>query len=351
MEVIRIKLDNNSYDIIIGESLLDNIADLISCKDESNFILMDSNVDKYYGDKVSGMKNFYKLIIEPGEKSKTVDVAIDFLKQMLERGLTRKSTVVAFGGGVVGDLAGFCSSIYMRGINFIQIPTTLLAQVDSSVGGKTGVNLGDYKNIIGSFYQPEKVIIDIKLLSTLPYKELLSGIGEIIKYGLIYDYEFFQYIKREMDRIKSLDNKVMQYVVKRCCEIKAKIVELDEKEEDIRKILNFGHTIGHALEGVTEFSRYSHGEAVILGMYYETLLAKKIGVVENVYCDEILSFLESIDVDLNIEHISNSELIELMSKDKKNKDKKISFILPFRRGEVKEYLLSKDEVEQIILFS
>ncbi len=344
MEVIPIDLDENSYDIIIGENLLKNLDDILSIEDERNFILTDRNVDMIYGDKLHKLKHFFKLIIEPGEKSKSIDVAIDVLRQMLEKGLTRKSVVIAFGGGVVGDLAGFCSSIYMRGISFIQIPTTLLAQVDSSVGGKTGVNLNDYKNIIGSFYQPKKVIIDVNLLSTLPNKELMSGIGEIIKYGLIHDYEFFQYIKKEIEGIRSLNNNVMKYVVKRCCEIKARIVELDEKEDGLRKILNFGHTFGHALEGATNFTRYSHGEAVIVGMYYETILARKMGIVQELYSNEILSFLESLGVDLSLSEYSTSVLIDFMTRDKKNKDNKISFILPINRGEVKEYLLNINEI-------
>ncbi|TJX14213.1 3-dehydroquinate synthase [Tissierella creatinini] len=344
MEVIPIDLDENSYDIIIGENLINNLDDILSIKDERNFILTDRNVDMIYGDKLHNLKHFFKLTIEPGEKSKSIDVAIDVLRQMLEKGLTRKSTVIAFGGGVVGDLAGFCSSIYMRGISFIQIPTTLLAQVDSSVGGKTGVNLNDYKNIIGSFYQPKKVIIDVELLSTLPKKELMSGIGEIIKYGLIYDYEFFQYIKKEIEGIRSLNNNVMKYVVRRCCEIKARIVELDEKENGLRKILNFGHTFGHALEGGTNFTRYSHGEAVIVGMFYETILAKKMCVIQELYSNEILSFLESLGVDLSLSEYSTSVLIDFMTRDKKNKDNKISFILPINRGEVKEYLLDINEI-------
>lgn len=342
MERINIDLNQKSYDILIGKNILQNIENLIDDNKETNFIITDSKVDTLYGNKLSTLTNFHKVVIEPGEVSKSIDTTITILKQMLIKGLSRKSIVVAFGGGVVGDLAGFCSSIYMRGISFVQIPTTLLAQVDSSVGGKTGVNLLEYKNSVGTFYQPSKVIIDTELLKSLPYKELLSGIGEIIKYGIIYDYSFFQYIVKEIENIKSLDPDVINYVIKRCCEIKAEIVSQDEKEEDLRKILNFGHTIGHGLEGITNFSKYTHGEAIIIGMYTEILLAQRLDLIDNDYALEILSFLETLGVDLNISSYPKAKLIECILHDKKNIKDKISFILPVSPGKVKEIFLEKE---------
>ena len=342
MEKISIDLNKNSYDILIGKDILDNVGNLIDDNGEINFIITDKNVDALYGNKLSHLKNFYKIIIDPGENSKSIEMAIDILKQMLTKGLSRKSMVIAFGGGVVGDLAGFCSSIYMRGISFIQIPTTLLAQVDSSVGGKTGVNLLEYKNSIGSFYQPRKVIMDTSLLNTLPHKELLSGIGEVIKYGIIYDYSFFQYIIKEIENIKNLDPSIISYVIKRCCEIKADIVSQDEKEEGLRKILNFGHTIGHALEGITNFSKYTHGEAIIIGMYAETLLAQKLDLINKDYAIEILHFLESLNVDLDISSYPKKQLIDYILHDKKNVKNKVSFILPISPGEVEEVFLEKE---------
>lgn len=342
MERINIDLNQKSYDILIGKNILQNIENLIDDNKETNFIITDSKVDTLYGNKLSTLTNFHKVVIEPGEVSKSIDTTITILKQMLIKGLSRKSMVVAFGGGVVGDLAGFCSSIYMRGISFVQIPTTLLAQVDSSVGGKTGVNLLEYKNSVGTFYQPSKVIIDTELLKSLPYTELLSGIGEIIKYGIIYDYSFFQYIVKEIENIKSLDPDVINYVIKRCCEIKAEIVSQDEKEEDLRKILNFGHTIGHGLEGITNFSKYTHGEAIIIGMYTEILLSQRLDLIDNDYALEILSFLETLGVDLNISSYPKAKLIECILRDKKNIKDKISFILPVSPGKVKEIFLEKE---------
>lgn len=342
MEKINVDLNEKNYDILIGKDILDNIEDLIDDNEETNFIITDRNVNALYSNKLDFLKNYHKIIIEPGENSKTIDTAIDILKQMLIKGLSRKSKVIAFGGGVVGDLAGFCSSIYMRGISFIQIPTTLLAQVDSSVGGKTGVNLLEYKNSIGSFYQPTKVIMDTELLKTLPYKQLLSGIGEIIKYGIIYDYFFFQYIVKEIEKIKTLDPDVILYVIKRCCEIKGEIVSKDEKEEGVRKILNFGHTIGHGIEAVTSFSKYTHGEAIIIGMYEEILLAQRLGLINNDYAIEILEFLESLDIDLDISSYPKNDLIDFILHDKKNLKGKISFILPVSPGKVKEIFLEKE---------
>lgn len=344
MEKIKVNLKENSYDILIGNGLLRNLENIIDNNSKQNFIITDKNVDALYGNYLDTLNNYERIIIEPGEQSKSIDVTADILQQMLVKGASRKSKIITFGGGVVGDLGGFCSAIYMRGIPFIQIPTTLLAQVDSSIGGKTGINLLHYKNSIGAFHQPTKVIIDTALLQTLPYRERLSGVGEIIKYGIIYDYKFFEYVVRNIERIKKCDKNIMPHVVKRCCEIKADIVSQDEKEEGLRKILNFGHTFGHALEGITDFSKYSHGEAVIIGMYYETILAKKMGIIDEKYAEEILNFLSNLGMDLNISNYPITELVDRMSKDKKNVGGKISFVLPTEKGTVKERLFEKSEI-------
>lgn len=344
MEKVKIDLNENSYEILIKSGLLGDLEGLIGRNSEQNFIITDRNVDRLYGKFLGSLDNYEKILIEPGEESKSIEVLTKILETMLEKGGSRKSRLIAFGGGVVGDLAGFSSAIYMRGIPFIQIPTSLLAQVDSSVGGKTAINLLHYKNSVGAFYQPSQVIIDIDLLQTLPYKEILSGIGEIIKYGLIYDYEFFQYIAKNIGGIKRCDKDIMPYVIKRCCEIKAEIVSQDEKEKGLRKILNFGHTLGHALEGISNFSRYSHGEAVIIGMYYETILAERLNIVGKEYAREILDFIQDLGLDLNIDNYPSSQLIDWMLRDKKNSGGKISFILPLGPGRVREFLLARDEI-------
>ncbi|NLM04868.1 MAG: 3-dehydroquinate synthase [Clostridiales bacterium] len=349
MERVEIKLRENPYDILIGPGLLNNLDNLIEDNTEQNFIITDENVHSLYADYLKPLTNYDTIVIPPGEESKSIDMATNILKTLLKKGTSRKSQIIAFGGGVVGDLAGFCSSIYMRGISFVQVPTTLLAQVDSSVGGKTGVNLMDYKNSVGAFYQPKRVIIDTKVLHTLPYRQVLSGIGEIIKYGIIYDYDFFQYVIKHIDQIKCCNPDIMSYVIKTCCEIKAKIVAQDEKENGLRKILNFGHTIGHGLEGITGFSKYTHGEAVIIGMYYETFLAKKLGLINKNYSKEIMDFIEDIGLDLNIDDYPISQLTNWMLKDKKNVKGKISFIFPIAEGRVEEHFLTKDELIDINL--
>lgn len=346
MEKVYIDLGTDSYFIHIDAKLLASLSDYVGNADKW-LVITDENVNKLYGDTVIEAlkdKMVYKTIIQPGEESKSLKTVEDILTQMLEFGLTRKSKIIALGGGVVGDIAGFCASIYMRGIPFIQVPTTLLSQVDSSVGGKTGVNMPQGKNMVGSFYQPEAVIIDINTLKTLPRKELISGLGEIIKYGIIWDYDFFNAIKKDMKKIFEFDNVTLTSIIKRCCEIKAEVVSKDEKELGIRKILNFGHTIGHGLEAITNYKRFTHGEAVLVGMYYEALLAKRLGYIDEIYLKEIEELIESLDISLDISEFSREIFLNAMMKDKKNKEGMFSFILPKDRGKVEEVLLDRGEI-------
>lgn len=345
MEKIKVNLSDKSYDIHIGRGILKDIEDLIEPNNEQNFLISDENVYSLYGNYFKNLKGYEKIIVKPGEQSKSLETASYVLEQMLSYGGSRKSKVIAFGGGVVGDLGGFCSSVFMRGIEYIQIPTTILAQVDSSIGGKTGINFQNHKNIVGTFYQPSKVIMDLDLIQSLSQREILNGLGEIVKYGIIYDYEFFKYLKGNIDNIRKIHWDVMTYVIRRCCEIKSEIVSKDEKEQNLRKILNFGHTFGHGLESITNFSKYSHGEAVIIGMYYETLLGKTLGTLREEYFREIIGLLYSLKVNFDVKDYPLANLIDIMSKDKKSYDGKISFILPTERGKVEEYLLHKSQVK------
>lgn len=346
MEKVFIDLDEKNYSIHIEKALLNSVSDHIGNADKW-MIITDRNVDRLYGEKVLDSlkgKEVYKFIIEPGERSKTFSMVESILNKMIENGLTRRSKIIALGGGVVGDIAGFCASIYMRGIQFIQLPTTLLAQVDSSVGGKTGINMPQGKNMVGSFYQPEAVIIDTDTLNTLPRKELISGMGEIVKYGVIWDYDFLNLIEENLKNILNLEEEVMKKIIKKCCEIKAEVVSQDERELGIRKILNFGHTIGHALEARTAYKRYTHGEAVLIGMYYEALISKGLGYIEDEYFKKIENIIKNLGVSLDISEFSIESLVEAMMKDKKNKDGKISFIFPKGRGVVEEVFLNKGEI-------
>lgn len=351
MEKIFIDLDKNSYYIYIEDGILNHIDNYIGNADKI-MIITDSNVEKLYGDRlVKGLagRESYKTIINPGESSKTLETVESILSDMLDLNFTRKSKIIALGGGVVGDIAGFCASIYMRGIEFIQVPTTLLAQVDSSVGGKTGVNLPKGKNMIGSFYQPQVVLIDVDTLKSLNNREIVSGLGEVIKYGLIWDREFLNEIKNSLKDILSLKEKTLKNIIKKSCKIKAEIVSKDEREIGIRKILNYGHTIGHALETITDYKLYSHGQAILIGMYYEASMAKNLNMIDSSYFKEIENIIQSLEISLDISRYSREELIDNMMGDKKNRDGKISFILPSGPGEVEERLLERGEVSWQIM--
>lgn len=346
MEKVFIDLGANSYNIYIDGGLLNFLVEYIGQGDKY-LIISDGNVERIYGDvlyKSLEGKDVYKFIISPGEMSKTLGMVEQIISKMIEFGFTRESRIIALGGGVVGDISGFCASIYMRGIEFIQIPTTLLSQVDSSVGGKTGVNMDQGKNMIGSFYQPEAVIIDINTLKTLNKRELISGIGEVIKYGIIWDYGFFKWIKENFRDILELKENTIKTIIKKCCEIKVNIVSQDEKELGIRKILNYGHTIGHGLEAITNYEKYTHGEAVIVGMYYEAFMARNLGYINEEYFKEIESIIIDLDISLDIRDFSIETLVAAMMKDKKNKENKISFIFPKGKGKVEEVLLDKKDV-------
>lgn len=345
MEKILIDLDIDSYYIYIGKRFLNYIDDYIGNIDKV-MIVTDENVDSFYGEIITEnlKEETHKFIIESGESSKTLSTVERILSKMLELNFTRNSKIIALGGGVVGDIAGFVASIYMRGISFLQIPTTLLAQIDSSVGGKTGVNLPNGKNMIGSFYQAELVLIDTDTLKTLPRREIISGLGEIIKYGLIWDYEFLNYIENNLNDILNLKEDILKNIICKCCKIKAEIVSKDEKELGLRKILNYGHTIGHALETASSYKRYSHGEAILIGMYYEGIMAKKLDLIGDDYLLKIQRIIESLDIDLDISVYPKELLLDNMMGDKKNKEGKISFIFPNGKASVKEVLLDRGEV-------
>ncbi|NBG88814.1 3-dehydroquinate synthase [Isachenkonia alkalipeptolytica] len=344
MEKLQIALENNPYEIHMEKGLIRGLDPYLEKADQT-LIITDENVDRLYGDSLeAGMKGreSQKIILPPGESSKNLSMVEKILSKMLDLGLTRNSRIIALGGGVVGDIAGFCASIYMRGIPYVQVPTTLLAQVDSSVGGKTGVNLPQGKNTVGSFYQPRWVVIDPKVLSTLSKRERITGIGEVIKYGVIYDYDFLTYIRENFEALMNLEETVILAVVKRCCEIKGEIVVEDEKEKGLRKILNFGHTLGHALEALSNYEKYTHGEAVLIGMYHEAFMAKKMGLLDAAYFEEVAGLIKKTGVSLDIEGFPREDLVQRMMRDKKNKGDKISFIVPRERGKVEEKLLLEE---------
>jgi 3-dehydroquinate synthase len=254
---------------------------------------------------------------------------------MLEEGSDRKSTVVAVGGGVVGDLAGFIAATFARGLDFVQVPTTLLAQVDSSVGGKVGINLPGAKNMVGCFWQPRGVLIDVDVLQSLPEREFSAGMAEVVKYGVIQDAEFFGFLERHVDAINARDAAVLTQIVERCCRLKADVVEQDERElTGVRAILNYGHTFCHALEAATGYETLLHGEGVAIGMLCASRLAERLGRIDATLTKRQKDLLESFGLPTALPEVSHEELIELMYHDKKVERGKLRFVLPSRLGHV-----------------
>ncbi len=273
-------------------------------------------------------------IVPAGEASKSLDQAAVLLDRLIELRADRRSIVVAVGGGVVGDLAGFVAATYARGISLFMVPTSLLAQVDSSVGGKVAVNRPAAKNIVGAFHQPVGVWIATESLRTLPARELRCGMAEVVKYGVILDAEFLDQIERETAQILSLESSALRRVIGHCCKLKADVVTKDEREETgLRAVLNFGHTIGHAIEGVSGYgSGYQHGESVAVGMVAESMLAERIGWVGPDLTARIRNLLERIGLPIKAPGLDPEALRQTMSHDKKNQGSTVRFVLPRRAG-------------------
>jgi 3-dehydroquinate synthase len=302
-----------------------------------NFILVtDRNVYNLYKDEIDGLlnerENIY--VIPSGETNKNLEELSNIYKILIQRNIDREGKVFCLGGGVVGDLAGFAAATYKRGIEYIQIPTTLLSQVDSSIGGKTGIDFGGHKNIIGSFYFPLITLIDTSFIHTLPEKEITCGLGEIIKYGLIEDYEFFKHIEKNIKKIYNRDMRVLPAIIEKSVDIKSTIVEKDKLDLGLRQKLNLGHTIGHSMESFFKYEKYNHGEAVILGMMYESNIAYQKNLIDKEYYNEIIGVLNTLVEQSIFNSFEIKILIEYMKNDKKNKEGKISFVLPTGRGTV-----------------
>lgn len=275
------------------------------------------------------------LVIDAGEESKSAEVAEGLWEAMLERGADRKTVVVAIGGGVVGDLAGFVAATYARGLAFLQIPTTLLAQVDSSVGGKVGINLSQSKNMVGAFWQPRGVLIDTDTLHTLPDREYRSGLAEVVKYGVILDAKFFDYLENNVALLNSRDAGVLGKVIERCCRLKADVVEQDEREETgVRAVLNYGHTFCHAIEALTGYGTYLHGEAVAIGMDCAARLAERLGRVDAKFVERQRNLLQALQLSIELPDLEPTAMLEAMSHDKKTEHGRLRFVLPTRLGHV-----------------
>lgn len=350
------KIKNKVCNIFIDESYrnFNKALNKISGTSDKNIneiydnvlVISDENVYKTQLNKfidLLGAKFVSEYIVPAGEGSKCIETFERILEHGLKAGLTRKSLVIAVGGGVVGDLSGYVAASYMRGIDFIQVPTTLLAQVDSSIGGKTGINLGTYKNVVGAFYQPQFTFINVSALRTLPDDQFRNGMSEVVKYGFIYDYEFIDYLLENSEDILDKRDSALKYIVTKCAEIKANVVEADEKEGGLRKILNFGHTFGH---GVEKLCHIAHGEAVSIGMNMAFKLSLKKNLVDEEYYNKFLQICQKFNLPVEFEGADEKEVLNIMKSDKKNSFSKINMMLPVGHGKVQ---LFNDVDEDVIL--
>lgn len=357
MEEVRVNLAERSYSILIGQELLKNAGVIFKERGITGKVLIVTNptVAGWYLEPLlqslttAGYET-QAVKIPDGEEYKSLEQAGRIYDLLVEGRYDRKSNIVALGGGVIGDLAGFAAATYMRGISFIQIPTTLLAQVDSSVGGKVAVNHPHGKNLIGSFYQPSFVITDIATLKTLPERELSCGMAEVIKYGIILEENYFRLIIAELAMIRTIDPGTMSWVVAGSCQIKAQVVEQDEKESGLRAILNFGHTIGHALESITDYTVFKHGEAVALGMLAVIKIAALMELLKQPDLYELLlAFCQELNLPTRIPDLPVKDIYNAIYLDKKVSFGKIRWVLPRDFGNVEIYNnVPSQVVEQVL---
>ncbi|MFO7889991.1 MAG: 3-dehydroquinate synthase [bacterium] len=335
MKKVRVKLKNYSYNILIKAGLLDQARKIITktSSSDSLIVISDKTVSRLYSRRLlqnlSGTGVNTELITVPdGEHSKSIETLKDIYIKLIKLKVKRDSCIIALGGGVIGDLAGFAAATFLRGIPYIQIPTTLLAQVDSSVGGKTAINHPLGKNLIGNFYQPLMVLIDPLVLKTLDKREINSGLGEIIKYSLIKENNLFDLLKNSINTFYTFnDINLISQVIYQCCRIKADIVSKDEKEKNLRKILNFGHSIGHALEAVTDYTFFRHGEAVLYGIKWAAFVSQQKGLINKSDFKRIESLLKLISLPPLPEDINENNLFYKTLIDKKQTHQGLNIVL------------------------
>ncbi len=331
--VVPIALGDRSYEIRIGAGLLDHAATWQDLpRAATALIVTNDRVGPLYLDRLrtqlaSRYGRVDAVVLPDGEQHKNSDSLDRVIDHLLAHAADRKTVLFALGGGVIGDLAGFAAAIYMRGVPFVQVPTTLLAQVDSSVGGKTAINHPRGKNMIGAFYQPVRVVADLDTLDTLPARELSAGLAEIIKYGPIADADFLDWIEAHLDALLARDKAALAYAVKRSCEIKAWVVGQDERESGLRAILNFGHTFGHAIETGLGYGAWLHGEAVGCGMVLASELSARLGLMPASFVDRMSRLIERAGLPTRAPALGLPRYLELMQVDKKNEDGDIRFVL------------------------
>lgn len=341
LTVVMVGLDERSYPIFIKKGLLPDIGADLKEKDIAKryAVISDDHVAGLYGatlmDSLADAGVAAELITFPrGEASKNLTTIATLCSTLAARNFDRKDGLIALGGGVTGDITGFLASVYMRGIPFVQIPTSLLAQVDSSVGGKTGVDITEGKNLVGTFYQPRAVYIDTEVLQTLPKEELLGGLAEVVKYGVIADADLFQFLETQREHILQLDDEVIPGMIARCCEIKAWVVEQDEREGDLRRILNFGHTIGHAIEAASDFTLI-HGLAVAIGMRLAAELAVRSSLLAPAAAKRLAELIAGFGMPTEMPaNLDRSRIKAYLQRDKKTVGGRVFYVLPTEIGQV-----------------
>ena len=332
-QTVTVSTDHSRYEILIGGALLAGGSSWDGLPQASQAVIVSNpTVDCLYGSALERalspqFARLSRVLLPDGEQHKDWSSLNLIFDHLLARGCDRKTVLFALGGGVVGDITGFAAASYMRGVPFVQVPTTLLAQVDSSVGGKTAINHPLGKNMIGAFYQPARVICDLDTLATLPPRELAAGLAEVIKYGPIADMAFFAWIESHLDALLARDRTALAYAVKRCCEIKAWVVGQDERESGLRAILNFGHTFGHAIEAGLGFGSWLHGEAVACGMVLASELSHALGLIDDQLVRRIVTVLERSKLPTTPPAMADARWLELMAVDKKSDGHAIRYVL------------------------
>lgn len=337
MRTVQIDLGERSYPINIGTDLFEHLGDLFGSLAQGTVVYVtNETIAPLYLARALNLATkqgfpVQSVVLPDGEAYKTADSLDLIYTALLEAHCDRRTLLIALGGGVIGDMTGFAAATYMRGIPFIQIPTTLLAQVDSSVGGKTAINHPLGKNMIGAFYQPQMVICDLDMLDTLPDREMGAGLAEVIKYGPIADMEFFAWLEESMEALRAKDREALAHAVQRCCEIKASVVSQDERESGLRAILNFGHTFGHAIETGMGYGNWLHGEGVAAGMVMAARLSQRLGMVDEAFVARLVNLIERAGLPTHgpvlDEHDNAGRYLEQMRVDKKAEDGEIRFIL------------------------
>jgi len=337
MPTIRVTSSSGPYNVYCAPGALTRAASLVGRFGDSTgtYILSSPTVWRHWGRplaKIFGKAARGAILFDDAESAKRMATVEGIARELVRAGADRRAVVVAVGGGVVGDVAGFAAATYLRGVRLVHIPTTLVAQVDSAIGGKTGVDLPEGKNLVGAFYPPKLVIADPAMLATLPHREFRAGLYEVIKYGVIADAKLFDFLERRMDAILRRDPAALAYIIPRSAAIKARVVSADEREGGLRQILNFGHTLGHALETATGYKRFLHGEAVGWGMLGATLLAVGTGRLRESDAERIIRLIASVGPLPSLGKIRSAELRPILASDKKTRAGRVRWVVPRRIG-------------------